>query len=130
MSEEEKQVLKTFKSGLGLTSAEREILVNYIDKLQKEIDKIRQVEIEVIKENTMFSEKIDEQSRIIDKLQKENQELKEKYENINWYFENQKENFISKEKIRKIIYPSPDNMIPLEVQTSDMYRKLNDLVKE
>lgn len=38
MSEAEKEVLKTFKSGLGLTGAEREILVNYIEKLQKVID--------------------------------------------------------------------------------------------
>ena len=38
MSKEEKEVLKTFKSGLGLTGAEQEILSNYIDKQQKVID--------------------------------------------------------------------------------------------
>jgi len=106
MSEEEKEVLKTFKSGLGLTSAEREILVNYIDKLQtkcenqkrinleqnqfidslktniiklqKEIDKIREVEMEVIKENTCLGKKVDEQARMIDKLQKENKNADER----------------------------------------------------
>lgn len=36
MSVEEQEVLKTLKNGFGLTSAEREILANYIDKLELE----------------------------------------------------------------------------------------------
>ena len=39
LSEEEKQVLQTFKNGLGLSYAEEEILLNLIDRLQKELDK-------------------------------------------------------------------------------------------
>lgn len=42
MSETEKEVLKTLESGVGLTGAEQEILVNYIDKLQKEIEDIKE----------------------------------------------------------------------------------------
>jgi hypothetical protein len=68
------------------------------------------------------------------KLQKENIELKtkleiEKTDNL-YNKEEANEEMVPKYKVREIIYPTPENMIPLEVQTSDMYRKLNDLVKE
>lgn len=43
MSEAEKEVLKTLKSGVGLTGAEQEILVNYIDKLQKENEESKEL---------------------------------------------------------------------------------------
>lgn len=36
----------------------------------------------------------------VKKLQKELEQEKEKNENLNWYFENQKQNFIHKDKIR------------------------------
>ena len=42
VSDEEKEVLKTFKSGLGLTSVEQEILLNYIEKLQKENQELKE----------------------------------------------------------------------------------------
>ena len=32
--------------------------------------------------------------------------------------------YIHKDKLRKIIYPSPENPIPIEVQQSEMYKKL------
>ena len=32
--------------------------------------------------------------------------------------------FMDKEKLRKIIYPSPENQIPIEIQQSEMYKKL------
>ena len=50
MSEEEKEVLKTFKSGLGLTCVEHKILVNYIDKQQKVIEAIINLVKEKIEE--------------------------------------------------------------------------------
>ena len=37
---------------------------------------------------------------------------------------------ISKEEIKEIIYPTPENYIPIEVQTSDMYSKLQKLLKK
>ena len=37
---------------------------------------------------------------IIEKQSKEIEELKEKNEFLNWYFENQKENFVHKDKIK------------------------------
>ncbi len=37
---------------------------------------------------------------LIEKQQKEIEELKEKNENLNWYFENQKDNFVHKDKIK------------------------------
>ena len=39
-------------------------------------------------------------------------------------------NSISKDKIKEIIYPSPDNYIPVEVQMSEMYRRLKNLLEE
>jgi len=95
MSEAEKEVLKTLKSGVGLTSAEQEILVNYIDKLQKELeektiilmvgaDKVKQLE----KENEELKSKkqleIDTSEEVLKwkgkyhLLSRENTELKEK----------------------------------------------------
>ena len=38
--------------------------------------------------------------------------------------------FISKEKIKEIIYPTPENEVPIEVQTSEMYSKLQKLLGE
>lgn len=37
--------------------------------------------------------------------------------------------YIPKSKIKEIIYPIPENYIPLEVQTSEMYKKLEKLVE-
>lgn len=37
---------------------------------------------------------------LIEKQQKEIEELKEKNKNLNWYFENQKDNFVHKDKIK------------------------------
>lgn len=63
MSEEEKEVLKTFKNGLGLTRAEQEILVNYISKLQKELDlekEGRKLILSAIQNNYISKDKIRE----------------------------------------------------------------------
>ena len=35
-----------------------------------------------------------------------------------------------KEKIKKIITPTPDNPIPIEVQISDMYEKLKKILEK
>lgn len=42
MNKTEQEVLKTLKSGVGLTSAEQEILTYYIDKLQKEDEHLKE----------------------------------------------------------------------------------------
>ena len=41
-----------------------------------------------------------------------------------------KEFFVSKDKIKEIIYPTPTNPISYEIQTSDMYRKILQLLEE
>lgn len=85
MNKEEKEVLKTLKSGVGLTSAEQEILVNYIDKLKKENKKY----IDVFN----ATEKImNRQERTKDKLLKENVELQKELDNS-----------ISKDKVREVL---------------------------
>lgn len=38
--------------------------------------------------------------------------------------------YISKDKIRKIIYPTPENPIELEIQNSKMYKELQELLEE
>lgn len=77
---------------------------------------------------------------MIENLIKENKELKEhlqkcyngelftakQLKNIE---ENQRKYFIHKSKIKEIIYPTPENYIPLEVQQSEMYKKLEKLVE-
>ena len=37
---------------------------------------------------------------------------------------------IPKSKVREIIYPRPDNPIPLEIQNSEMYKRLKKLVEK
>ena len=39
-------------------------------------------------------------------------------------------NFISKDKIREIIYPTPENYISLDIQQSEMYKRLEELLEE
>ena len=43
---------------------------------------------------------------------------------------NIEKDYISKNKIREIIYPTPTNPISYEIQTSDMYRKILQLLEE
>lgn len=40
------------------------------------------------------------------------------------------EEYIHKDKIKEIIYPTPDNPISFEIQTSAMYKKLEQLLEE
>ena len=65
-----------------------------------------------------------------------NKELYNPSDMILRYYDNGKgmqveiKGFISKDKIREIIYPTPENYIPVEVQQSDMYKKLVKEVEE
>ena len=43
MNKTEQKVLETLKNGFGLTSAEQEILANYIDKLQKKEEQSQEI---------------------------------------------------------------------------------------
>lgn len=97
MSEEEKKVIESLKYEyknmvdndyvlFPLYKTQANKLINLIDKLQKENYELNS-DLKVFK-------------RALTDIEKENEELKEKYENINWYFENQKDNFVHKNKIR------------------------------
>lgn len=113
---------------------------NVLDKLVS--SKIRPTATAIISARQPMVLLFEELMYKLDKLQKENEELKSKKqleidtseEVLKWkakyHLLSRKIDVISKDKIRKIIYPSPDNMIPLEVQTSDMYMKLKNLVEE
>ena len=63
--------------------------VNLIEKQSKEIERTNEIII--------WKQRHEEQ------LQKEIEELKEKNKFLNWYFENQKDNFVHKDKIKAII---------------------------
>ena len=67
---------------------------------------------------------------LIDKLQKENSELK-KMDLTTVYMKGFYDSESKwKEKIKKIITPTPDNPIPIEVQISDMYEKLKKILEK
>lgn len=82
----------------------------------------------------------DDEMKAIENLIQENKELKkedkkyivkltdEQYRKLVDIIRNE----INKEwetKIKEIIYPTPENPIPFEVQTSEMYKKLEKLVE-
>ena len=52
---------------------------------------------------------------LIDRLQKEKEE---------------RNKYILKSKIEKIIYPTPENQISIEIQSSEMYRKIEKLLED
>ena len=60
------------------------------------------------------------------------QEYKELKENQIWSeatIEGLKKDFVPAAKLKEIIYPTPENPIPFEVQSSEMYKKLEKLVE-
>lgn len=68
---------------------------------------------------------------MIENLIQENKELKEKIEEYEKQLDLDyvEENYIPKSKVKEIIYPTPENPIPFEVQTSKMYKKLEKLLE-
>lgn len=72
----------------------------------------------------------------LEKRKKKNKELYNPKDMILRYYDNKKamqfeiKGFISKDKIKEIIYPTSENYIPIEVQQSDMYKKLLKEVEE
>ena len=52
---------------------------------------------------------------LIDRLKKEKEE---------------RNKYILKSKIKKIIYPTPENPISIEIQSSEMYRKIEKLLED
>lgn len=99
----------------------------------------------LIQENKKLKEKFDVIQRKIYRLEEDNIELLKprgkdqlNYKYIEcpkveaeWYKSESyiKDNYIPKSKIKEIIYPTPENPIPFEVQTSEMYKKLEKLVE-
>lgn len=81
---------------------DRDFDENYIQQLEEELEKEKE------KNNRYFKQNIEYQ-KTLEKLQKET---------------------IWKDKIKEIIYPTPENYIPLEVQQSEMYKKLLKEVEE
>lgn len=81
MNEEEKKAIETFKKGYGLTKAETEIILNLIEKQQKELEPIKKLNIPVetlvsefnrledLEDNTeMLKSKLEKKNAVIDKM--------------------------------------------------------------
>ena len=60
---------------------------------------------------------------LIEKKSKEIEELKEKNEFLNWYFENQKENFIHKDKIKAKIEEVKDGTYDAKIVLESLLEK-------
>ena len=92
MSDEEKAVLKTAKENYGLTSAEQKMLVNLIEKQQKEIEHQKEKRENQKKELAILNAKQIEFNKLVNTVnsykgqfkrqQKELEELKEKNKHI------------------------------------------------
>lgn len=72
-------------------------------------------------------------------LEEKNKKLEHEYINPSRarfsYYDNTKgmkiviNGFTANSKLKEIIYPTPENPIPFEVQTSEMYKKLEKLIE-
>ena len=84
----------------------------------------------------LYQTKTEQLETALNSLKKEKEKNKELYEDNQKQLEErcrltfEFDNYTSKDKIRKIIYPTPTNLISYEIQTSDMYKKLEQLLEE
>lgn len=60
---------------------------------------------------------------LVENQQKEIEELKEKNKNLNWYFENQKDNFVHKDKIKAKIEEVKDGTFDAEIILHQLLEK-------
>ena len=79
------------------------LLIELVEKQSKENESWKKYCDEQENDITLKNNKICDLEFKIEKQSKEIEELKEKNEFLNWYFENQKENFIHKDKIKEIL---------------------------
>ena len=68
------------------------------------------------------------------KEKEKNKKLMAKIDVTNWHekncYEILKRKYISKDKIKEIVIPTPDNSIPLEIQQSEFYKRILSLLEE
>lgn len=118
----------------GLADIEQ---IKFMEAIQGLLDlykeKNKQIQVEIEGRNIL----VGLNENLKEELKKEKEKNKELYE------DNQKQwaercklaieldnNTVSKDKIKEIIYPTPTNPISYEIQTSDMYKKLLELLEE
>lgn len=101
MSEEEKEAIKILKQ-------EPDFSLSYY-KRERAIDIVLNL--------------IEKQQKEIEELQKDKKVLIKNYDKVLG-------TFISKDKIKEIIYPTPENPISIEIQSSKMYKRLEELLEE
>ena len=61
--------------------------------------------------------------KVIEKQQKEIEELKEKNKFLNWYFENQKDNFVHKDKIKAKIEEVKDGIYDAKIVLQSLLKE-------
>lgn len=93
LSDLEREALEILKGFEPIDLVECAIYLQALEKITNLIEK-QSKEIERTNEIIIWKQRHEEQ------LQKEIEELKEKNKFLNWYFENQKDNFVHKDKIK------------------------------
>lgn len=107
-----------------------------LEKLEQHCEKtIRYATRNLLKEHQIILELIDrykEMNKEIRNLKEKNKELIQgQVKTLDEILQPELlKKYISKDKIRKIIYPTPTNPISYEIQSSDMYKKLEQLLEE
>lgn len=118
-----------------------------INRIKAAIEKDKKHRIETIyDEKPLFRDILQDLLDLYNKEKEKNKELKEKNKKLEneyinpskarfSYYDNTKRmeilinGFTANSKLKEIIYPTPENPIPFEVQTSEMYKKLEKLVE-
>ena len=83
-----------------------------------------------IKHSDGLEEAIETLLTAYEKEKEKNKELEKDIEDWKFTTKYVEDNYVSKDKIKSIIYPTPENPILLEVQQSEMYKKLLKEVEE
>lgn len=103
-----------------------------LDRLQQHCEKTVQYgNGRILEEHQVTLELIIRYQNLKQELEKEKEKNKELTERV-LKLESDKfwDNVVSKSKIKQIIYPTPENEIPIEIQQSEMYKKLVKEVEE
>ena len=147
MSEEE--TIKQVENAIWFMKEDNYNVNTFVKAIQGLLDlykeKNKQIQVEIEGRNIL----VGLNENLKEELKKEKEKNKELLENATVTYFNDEElkesvgnylgvllkkniekDYISKNKIREIIYPTPTNPISYEIQTSDMYRKILQLLEE
>lgn len=145
----EEEIIKEVESAIWFMKEDNYNVNTFVKAIQGLLDlykeKNKQIQVEIEGRNIL----VGLNENLKEELNKEKEKNKELLENATVTYFNDEElkesvgnylgvllkkniekDYISKNKIREIIYPTPTNPISYEIQTSDMYRKILQLLEE